>query len=266
MTLKDSVQTAILIVGFFSLLVFGASYYFVLIDPDSSSYPLKESLSITASFFGGFATLTAAYIASRLFNDWKDQTRFEINKEIVSQIIQTSAKIYYSLNRFQVSVAHTKDAENALVLTHHLINIENYQCYNDISKLYEYVDTNCVLNSNTEIKDKLGELKYYLMNLESLIKNYWLHIYKPYYDKAISEDLNHKVFEIYERQYKFGEEVKYRSDINNIINFFKNHHTVGRYNNNNKLIQDSYTYDQLSDEYERVYDEFIELVVSKLKI
>lgn len=69
MTLKDSVQTAILIVGFFSLLIFGASYYFVLSDTTPTQQPLKDALSITASFFGGFATLTAAFIGSKLFND-----------------------------------------------------------------------------------------------------------------------------------------------------------------------------------------------------
>ncbi|RZG76656.1 hypothetical protein [Acinetobacter sp. WCHAc060025] len=86
MTLKDSVQTAILIVGFFSLLIFGVSYYFILIDPDSSNHPLKESLSITASFFGGFATLTAAYIASKLFNDWKDTHNKNIDAQLCMRI------------------------------------------------------------------------------------------------------------------------------------------------------------------------------------
>lgn len=93
MTLKDSVQTAILIVGFFSLLVFGASYYFVLIDPDSSSYPLKESLSITASFFGGFATLTAAYIASKMYVDWKKPHDLNIETEHKKEILKLIRKI-----------------------------------------------------------------------------------------------------------------------------------------------------------------------------
>ena len=93
MTLKDSVQTAILVVGIFSLLIFCASYYFVLIDPDSSNYPLKEALSITASFFGGFATLTAAYIASRLFNDWKDQQRHQ-NALVFAQTTLQSYKTF----------------------------------------------------------------------------------------------------------------------------------------------------------------------------
>ena len=97
MTLKDSVQTAILIVGFISLLVFGATYYFILIDPDSSNYPLKEALSITASFFGGFATLTAAYIASKLFNDWRDEQTYLLIKELSLEIWTEFDNLYMEL-------------------------------------------------------------------------------------------------------------------------------------------------------------------------
>ena len=78
MNLKYSIQTAILVVGFFSLLVFSASYNFILLDTKPTEQPLKDALSITASFFGGFATLTAAYIASKLFNNWKEQHNLQI--------------------------------------------------------------------------------------------------------------------------------------------------------------------------------------------
>ncbi|WP_010117525.1 hypothetical protein [Acinetobacter sp. P8-3-8] len=77
-SLANAVQTSILFVGIFTLLVFGASYYFVLSDADPTKQPLKDALSISASFFGGFATLTAAYIASKLFNDWKEQHNLQI--------------------------------------------------------------------------------------------------------------------------------------------------------------------------------------------
>lgn len=121
MTLKDSVQTAILVVGFFSLLVFGASYYFVLIDPDSSNYPLKEALSITASFFGGFATLTAAYIASKLFNDWKHEYNKNTENEYLKsalnhireiQVIEKQCRIALELSDFSLKYEILKSLDN----------------------------------------------------------------------------------------------------------------------------------------------------------
>lgn len=41
---------------------------------------LKDALSMTASFFGGIATLVAAYIATQLFNDW----RIQHNKQVLA--------------------------------------------------------------------------------------------------------------------------------------------------------------------------------------
>ncbi|MRT38797.1 hypothetical protein GJV03_16635 [Acinetobacter sp. RIT698] len=109
MTLKDSVQTAILVVGFFSLLVFGATYYFVLIDPDSSSYPLKESLSITASFFGGFSTLVAAYIATHLYEDWR-VSQTAINRAELAKNTQLSLYSLVCLCTFYYKLAFNKKA------------------------------------------------------------------------------------------------------------------------------------------------------------
>ncbi|RZG64531.1 MULTISPECIES: hypothetical protein [Acinetobacter] len=42
---------------------------------------LKETLTITIGFFGGFATLGAAFIAAYLFNDWRDQSIAELKSQ-----------------------------------------------------------------------------------------------------------------------------------------------------------------------------------------
>lgn len=95
-SLANAVETSILFVGFFTLFVFGASYYFVLSDTNPTTQPLKDSLSITASFFGGFATLVAAYIASLLFNDWRDQFRLELKSKYCKDILDS----IFMLNQF----------------------------------------------------------------------------------------------------------------------------------------------------------------------
>ena len=91
-SLANAVETSILVVGIFTLLVFGGSYYFVLSDANPSTQPLKDALSITASFFGGLATLTAAYIASRLFNDWKEQKKYEVPYSLTLDALTTYIK------------------------------------------------------------------------------------------------------------------------------------------------------------------------------
>lgn len=104
MTLKDSVQTAIFVVGIFTILVFGASYYFVLADTKPTDQPLKDALAITASFFGGFATLTAAYVASRLFNDWREQKKYDIISQLTMDasldLIRAKDKFHFYLFQY----------------------------------------------------------------------------------------------------------------------------------------------------------------------
>lgn len=104
MTLKDSIQTAFLVVGIFTILIFGASYYFMFLDADPTDQPLKDSLAITASFFGGFATLTAAYIASKLFNHWKEQHNKNIDVKYIDQIIRNFEDFDLMLTRQYIPI------------------------------------------------------------------------------------------------------------------------------------------------------------------
>lgn len=64
------------------ILLFLLAFTWIFFDFYKTSSSLKDSLSIVGSLFGGIATLAAAYIASKLFNDWKEQH----NKNIEAQL------------------------------------------------------------------------------------------------------------------------------------------------------------------------------------
>lgn len=68
---KNIVVNALAIVLIATLFVL--AFTWIIIDYNGSSESLKDAWDITGSFFGGITTLLAAYIASRLFNDWRDQ-------------------------------------------------------------------------------------------------------------------------------------------------------------------------------------------------
>ncbi len=76
-------STIILGTSFSTIFLFGLIFY-MYFDPKSGyTSALKESLSITASFFGGITTLVAAYIATRLFNRWQDQHNKQVNSDFI---------------------------------------------------------------------------------------------------------------------------------------------------------------------------------------
>lgn len=76
MSISKLASTVILATSLATILLF--TFIFYLYGGERSV--LEDALSMTASFFGGIATLVAAYIASLLFNDWKEQH----NKSILS--------------------------------------------------------------------------------------------------------------------------------------------------------------------------------------
>ncbi|ENV16440.1 hypothetical protein [Acinetobacter guillouiae] len=200
MTLKDSVQTAILVVATFSLLIFGASYYFVLIDPDSSNYPLKEALSITASFFGGFATLTAAYIASRLFNDWRLEKDHDTKAIYLNNAIQKLSEIHSNL------IASRNNANNLMKIKNNLILKTDY--INQLS--ISHKKTLILLHADLVVVSKL-------FDKQELIDSYFI------YDKFINvfDSFNGLLLKKYETYFYYYINTYSPSYKNQHINVFK---------------------------------------------
>lgn len=57
----------------------------------------KDSLSIVSGIFGGVTTLSAAVIAAYLFNDWKEQKKYEI---VSTLAIETHREYIYAKDKF----------------------------------------------------------------------------------------------------------------------------------------------------------------------
>ena len=70
--------TVTAIIAIFLFITVFAILYFYWGDETA----IKDALSTTGSFFGGFATLGTALVASYLFNDWREQH----NKNVESQL------------------------------------------------------------------------------------------------------------------------------------------------------------------------------------
>jgi hypothetical protein len=86
MSFTKTVSTVILISSIATIFLFALIFWLYTNADSQSLTSLKEALSTTSGFFGGIATLIAAYIASKLFNDWKKQTKYELKKEIITDI------------------------------------------------------------------------------------------------------------------------------------------------------------------------------------
>ncbi|EHU1490315.1 hypothetical protein A1Z75_RS08470 [Acinetobacter baumannii] len=77
------------------LLIFSLFWILFFSWGDVSS--AKDSLSIVSGIFGGVTTLSAAVIAAYLFNDWKDQKKYEI---VSTLAIETHREYTYAKDKF----------------------------------------------------------------------------------------------------------------------------------------------------------------------
>lgn len=66
--------------------LFVLAFTWIIFDYTESSKSLKDAWDITGSFFGGITTLVAAYIATQLFNDWRDQHNKSVDSQFCMKI------------------------------------------------------------------------------------------------------------------------------------------------------------------------------------
>jgi hypothetical protein len=79
-------STVILTTTFATIYFFGLIFYIYANADSKTLATLKDSLSTTSGFFGGIATLVAAYIASKLFNRWEDQHNKQVNSDFIMKL------------------------------------------------------------------------------------------------------------------------------------------------------------------------------------
>lgn len=196
-SLANAVQTSILFVGIFTLLVFGASYYFVLSDVEPTKQPLKDALSITSSFFGGFTTLTAAYIASKLFNDWTEQEEYNQKKEGINKVIEISETFNKIINNMKLPCAlfaskrnSKEEFTNILLKVYSELNDEKSNLLNNINHL------SLIKNKNFLSESVFTETKLECNKLIDKIHDTLLNVNKLEQDskefielKSVMEDL-----------------------------------------------------------------------------
>lgn len=101
MKIKDKILNCFAI-AFISLL-FLFAFTWIIFYFQSSANSLKDTWTIVSSLFGGIATLTAAYIASLLFSDWRDNYNANIRRTLIEEALHScnlhEANIFESIEK-----------------------------------------------------------------------------------------------------------------------------------------------------------------------
>lgn len=73
--------------------------------------PIFNAITLYGSYFGGIATLAAAYIASLLFNKWQDQHNKNIESNLILKIVESFNSFDEKLSYFYGPISNSYDRE-----------------------------------------------------------------------------------------------------------------------------------------------------------
>lgn len=163
--ISKMVSTIILSTTFTTILLFGLIFYMYYEPNTEYTVGLKESFSITASFFGGIATLVAAYIASQLFNDWREIHNQTTYQDIFDSIFKTQTKLNVKLVSINDSFHKARN--------NHQIDNEKY----DTEKISEIIEKDV-----QETGDLLCELLYQIVYIQKLNKGFKQQLVEEFED------------------------------------------------------------------------------------
>lgn len=128
-----------------SLIIFGFVFTLMVKDDLFSVVRFEKALNTTGSYFGGVATLVAAYIASMIYVDWKKQTKYPYELKNISSMIIKVKKLTSQIINIRAN------NNNALFLTDYFEYIVNKKDSPTYTYTFDIPDF-------TEIKNTLNDL------------------------------------------------------------------------------------------------------------
>ncbi|MNR85232.1 hypothetical protein D3C72_160570 [compost metagenome] len=261
------VSTIFLVTTFVCLLLFGFIFWFYSSADSKTIIPLKDSLSTSSSFFGGITTLIAAYIASKLFNDWRDEKRFEIETNLLQSILSELKPIYTELIKIRSDSNNLKHIDKCLIVKTSYLEGERLDIFKSLINLYPNIKIYSHFKNDGSLTDLYNRFDKHCFCFLHFYEELFLKRYRIYYERVLSdnrvsgEDSSLKHYNII-RKYSDTRKRSLIIDINEILNIFQKDQlraTIGD-------ITVITTYDDWLDETIELHNQIQEYCMNGLKI
>lgn len=155
-----------------------------------------ESISALGSLMSATATFFAAYVAMRLFNDWKDPANYATTKEQVLEALGVLSQVRFQLSNMQDNLFILKRTNEFLILNEDLLSYSNNEVH---KKFFEIVKNIRFLNSKF-LFEEFGNINHHFIHSENFYLS-CLKEYKKYYNQLVGlNELKDK--EIYVAPYR----------------------------------------------------------------
>lgn len=186
MRTKDFVQTIILICVVITIILFGFIYYLLPNDPQNSK--IKDSLSLVASFFGGVSTLAAAYVATFLFNDWRDEKNYDLENSLLTNILIDLKPIYVELHKIRSDSNNLKKINKYLIIKTDYLERERIDMFKSIISLFPNIKIYSEIKKDDTLINLYNSFDKYCFVMEGFYRELFLKEYRRYYD--LTQEVN----------------------------------------------------------------------------
>lgn len=266
MRTKDFVQTIILICVFITIILFGFIYY--LLSKDQSNSVIKDSLSLIAGFFGGISTLAAAYVATFLFNDWRDEKNYDLENSLLTNILIDLKPIYVELHKIRSDSNNLKKIDDFLIIKTDYLERERIDIYKSIISLFPNIKIYSEIKKDDTLINLYHSFDKHCFIMDDFYRDLFFKKYQRYYD--LTEEVNSinkgvssnskRNYDIY-RPYSENRKDSLRIEIAEILRFFEEDELVAIIDNKPQ----NTTYETWLNETIKFHDEIRDYCISHLK-
>lgn len=158
--------TVTAIIAIFLFITVFAILYFYWGDETA----IKDALSTTGAFFGGFATLGAAVIASNLFNDWKAQHDKNIESDSALEIMKIIIKCKIEMRKIYSCVKLKDNSQISNVILNNEIQDSTKKILILVESCFEKLElfNELTINDNFKKNLSLNSMEGFLLSFQHI--------------------------------------------------------------------------------------------------
>ena len=145
---------------------------FILFSFFKAETSLKDAWETLGSFFGGITTLVAAYVATKLFNDWRDMHRATYISSVGDSVGNMVSSIFQKIIELDLIISNSENIRNNRHIT--LVSEK------DRTEIYENIPH--IENLCQDILYKVTNLELGIVQLQIIDKNQCCDIEQYYLD------------------------------------------------------------------------------------